>query len=272
MKDFDDIDRPAGIPDDAAKALAALRASPRPRASAEGRARARAAFAAPGVGAAAARARAPRARLAGYALAAVVVLGLVGGWIWGQQPRYRWRITDVVAPAGITAATADLRAGVVLAGGVIRTGPGSEIELQLGEEFRFRLLADSELVLPAPPRRWFADEVTVTVRSGHMYGTTRAALDLPLRVIGREAAALVHGTTFAVLMEPDFTCVCLWEGTVEVMSQVPSAVAPFALPAASKVMVYPDGSVSEFLPLEPPEQMKLEMIQAGGILPGASAP
>lgn len=272
MKDYDDIDRRSEGQDDAAKALAALRASPPPRASAEARARTRAAFVATSARMQPAATQRSRRRYVALAMAAVVVLAVVGGWLWGLQPRYQWRITDVVAPTGIAAGTSDLRAGVVMAGGVISTGPGSEIELQLGEELRFRLLPNSEMTLPEPPSRWFSNEVTITVRAGHLYGTTHSALDLPLRVIGREAEAVVHGTTFAVLMEPTFTCVCLWEGTVQVQSRTSSTIAPFALPAGRKVMVYPDGSISELLPLEPPEQMKLQMMQDAGILPAATAP
>ncbi len=270
MSEREDLNRERPLTADERRALAALRAALPVEASAAARANARAAFLGAGAdGAAPAIADSHHRRdlRVGYALAAVITLALVGGGLWAMQPRYLWHVTDVVAPAGIVTAAGEVRPGAVLQGGTIRTGGESEIELQLGEELRFRLRPDGEVTIPDPPRRWFAREILLTVHRGHIYGTTGGPLDLPLHVVGREAEAEIHGTTFAVLLEPTFTCVCLWEGTVLVTSRGPGATPPVQLPPGHKVMVYPDGSVSALLPLEPPEQMKLQMMKDSGILP-----
>jgi ferric-dicitrate binding protein FerR (iron transport regulator) len=270
MNEREDINRGRALTADEQRALAALRAAPPVTASAAARARARAAFlgagtddAAPAITGSLHR----RGLVVRYAMAAVITLALVGGGLWATQPRYLWHVTDVVAPEGIVTAAGELRPGAALHGGTIRTGGESEIELQLGEEFRFRLRPGGEVTIPDPPRRWFAREILLTVHQGHIFGTTGGPLDLPLRVVGREAEAEIRGTTFAVLLEPTFTCVCLWEGTVVATSRGPGATPPVQLPAGHKVMFYPDGSVSALLPLEAPEQMKLQMMKDGGILP-----
>lgn len=223
-----------------------------------------------------AAAKAPARRVAAawvpLALAAVLVVALFAAWRWAAQPRYQWRVTDVVAPSGILAATGDVQIGGVQRGGPLRTAPGSEIALQLGEEFRFRLLGGSSIELPTAPPRWYSGEILITVLEGEIYGTTGAGtLDLPLRLVARDAEAQVHGTTFAVGQEPEFTRICLWEGTVLANSRVPGSTERLQLPAEHKVRFYPDGSVSENLPLEPAERLKLQMMADGGVPPALPA-
>lgn len=262
MTEHDDIDRDPQRTAAEQRALAALRVLAPAQPSAAARARARAAFVS----------GPPARRVAStwvpLALAAVLVVALFAAWRWAAQPRYQWRVTDVVAPAGILAASGDVQVGGVQRGGPLRTAPDSEIELQLGEEFRFRLLGGSSIELPAAPPRWYSGEILITVLEGEIYGTTGAGtLDLPLRVVARDAEAEIRGTTFAVFQEPEFTCVCLWEGTVLAGSRVAGSTARVQLPDQHKVMFYPDGSVSENLPLEPAERMKLQMMADGGVPP-----
>ncbi len=202
------------------------------------------------------------------ALAAVFVVAVFGAWRWAAQPRYEWRVTDVVAPTGILAATGDVRVGAVQRGGLLQTGEGSEIALQLGEEFGFRLLGGGAIDLPPPPPRWYSGEILVVVREGEIYGTTgTGAIDLPLRVIARDAEAEIRGTTFAVFQEPEFTCVCLWQGSVRVTSRVEGSTQHRQLTAESKVLFYPDGTASEILPLEQMERMTLQMMADSGVPP-----
>lgn len=132
------------------------------------------------------------------ALAAVFVVAVVAAWPGAAQSRCDWRITDVVAPAGIVAATDDVQVGAAQRGGLLRIGSGSEIELQLGRELRFLLLGNGSIDLP-PPLRWFSGEVLITVHEGEIYGTTGSgSLDLPLRVVSRDAEAEIRGTKFAI--------------------------------------------------------------------------
>ena len=206
------------------------------------------------------------------ALAAVLAVAVFGAWRWATQPRYEWRVTDVVAPAGILAATGDVQLGAAQRGGLLQTGEGSEIELQLGGELRFRMLGGGVIDLPPPPPRWYSGEILITVHDGEIYGTTRSgALDLPLRVVARNAEAEIRGTTFAVFQETAFTCICLWQGSVRATSRVEGSTQGLQLPAESKVFFYADGTVSESLPLEPMERMKLQMMADGGVPPPLAA-
>ncbi len=203
-----------------------------------------------------------------FALAVMIVVAVLAAWRWAAQPRYEWRLVDVVAPAGILAATGDLQVGAVQRGGFLRTGEQSEIELQLGEQLRLRLLGGSAIELPPPPPRWYSGEILLTVREGEVYGTTGAsALDLPLRVVTSDAEVEILGTTFAVLQATSFTTICLWQGSVRAASRVEGSTHSVPLAAESKILFYPDGTVSESLPLESAERSRLRMMADAGVPP-----
>jgi ferric-dicitrate binding protein FerR (iron transport regulator) len=221
----------------------------------------------------AAPARRGRAPWVALAAATVFVTALFAIWQWAAHSRYEWRITDVVAPAGVLAASGEVRVGSTLRGGPLRTAGGSEVGLQLGGALRLRLLGDSAVELPLPPARWYSGEILVTLRAGEVYGTTGSGqLDLPLRVVARDAEAEIQGTTFAILQTPDFTAVCLWRGSLQAASRGTGAKRRLALPAESKVLFYPDGTVSDVLPLDPLERLTLQMMADDGVLSVPAVP
>ncbi|MEZ4386371.1 MAG: FecR family protein [Candidatus Krumholzibacteriia bacterium] len=255
---------------DEQRALDALRGLGTPRPSNAARARARAAFlAAPGVEtpAPAPVGQAPAARprranwLVPVAAAAVLAMAVFGIVEYANGPRATWRVTDVVEPGGLIGAPTE---GFVTEYGRITTGPETELELQLGGQFRLRLRPGTEMELPAPPRRWQPREMVLTLLGGEVYGIAKD-LDAPLRVVARNSETLVRGTTFAVFQTPEASCTCLWEGSVEITGRTSGEV--FTLDAGKRYLVYNDGTASGPQPLDAGEVMKLQMLHDAGLLP-----
>ena len=257
------------------RALDALRGLPRPAPSDEARQRTLAVFlsgAAPGADAGADRPVAPSGRLPirsverwrQWALAATIVLVTLAGFWYGGQPRYDWVVTDVIAPEGVAAADPTAK-GLSITSGRITTGPDSELELQLGDQLRFRMLPGSSIDLPSAPRRWLPRAQVIAVQSGEIYGTTGGqVLAVPLRIAAAEAEARLMGTTFAVFQNELGTCICLWQGCITVF---PRAGGPSVrMEDESKFYVYPNGSNSGMVPLDDMERMKLSMMAEGGII------
>ena len=255
---------------DEQQALAALRGMQSPRASADARARARQAFLdaaasettgsepPPDAGAVARRRSGLWVVLPAAAMLAVAVFGI---WQFASGPRALWRVTDVVLPAGIDGAPTE---GFVLEPGRIATGPESELELQLGDQLRLRLLPGTVIELPEPPTRWGSGDMVLTLASGEVYGIGED-LDAPLRVIARHSETLVHGTTFAVFQTPDASRTCLWAGAVTITNR--SDGSTHTLEPGQRFYVYADGSVSGPQPLDAMETMKLQMLHDRGLLP-----
>jgi ferric-dicitrate binding protein FerR (iron transport regulator) len=262
------------------RALGALLDLPRPEPSAEARRRARTVFlrgeapdavadvvadadAGP-TGPPASAAEGPSHRWLGWALAATVVLAALAGFWYGGQPQYEWIVTDVVAPEGIGADGAVAK-GHVFTAGRVTTGPESEIELQLGDQLRFRMMPGSSLDLPRPPRRWLPGAQVIAVQTGEIYGTTGGRpLAAPFHIAALQAEARLTGTTFAVFQDERGTCVCLWDGAIVVVPF--NAETPVSMETESKYYVYPDGTNSGMIPLDDMERMKLSMMAEGGIL------
>jgi len=244
---------------DEQRALGALRGLDRPRASAEARERARAAFMA--VPAEAAPRRSAAVWWVPLTAAAMIALAAFGIWQVGRGPTALWRVTDVVVAEGVRGAPGE---GFVMTAGTITTGPESELELQLGDQFRFRMLPGTTIELPPAPRRWRPGELRIAVTSGEIYGTT-GELDVPLRVRAAYSEARITGTTFAVFQTDTSSCTCLWEGSLTV-TNLHDGVS-VALTPQHRFYVYDDGTVSGAQPLDGMEIMKLQMMKDGGILP-----
>lgn len=252
-------------------ALQALRELPRPVASPVARSRARLALV---TGSEAKSPRdvrevEPRRRFFWMRFAAPVAVAaaavLVALIVHGTRPAHQWFITDVKEPAGITADAETLEAGARIAAGTVTTAEGSELEIQLGDQLRFRMLPGASITLPEPPGRWFGKERTIRLADGEIYGTTGSEpLAFDLSVETEEATARIFGTTFAVLRLDVGTCVCLWLGGVEV---TPATGGPVTrLREEMKFYVYNDGRPSEMVPIDDMERMKLSMTHDAGLV------
>lgn len=238
-------------------ALQALRQQTVPPASEALRARAREAFVQGTLRAAGAPRRnvVPLPRLA-LAAAAVLLLAL---FLYGSRPEAVWELARVHDPDGVLSGVV-AREGTVLPPGVVTTPDNGEFDLALGDGFLLRMTPGTSLVLPAPPRRWFAAGMEIQVQRGEVFGTTRGR-KLPASLVLRTPQANVQltGTTFAVLLTDEGTCVCLLEGRVEV--QAHDAATPTVVPEGFRCVVYADGRPQEILPIAEMERGKLQMLR-----------
>lgn len=211
----------------------------------------------------------PRRRWAGLLMAAALgVLAIV--WI-GFTPDQEWVVLDTVNPDGISAPTAATAVGSPLAAGLVTTGPESELEVQLGDQLRFRMVPGTALDLPRPPGRWFGRSRRLTMTAGEIYGTSGGQrLAFGMIFATEELQATLTGTTFAVFRTDTTSCVCLWTGGITVTPLVGPTEA-INLQPEQRVWVYKDGRAPELLPLSDREVMKLQMIHDAGLAPSGDS-
>jgi ferric-dicitrate binding protein FerR (iron transport regulator) len=268
------------------EALQALALMPRPRSTDQARQKAKAAFLSgePGSGdgprsavvdlpdrdeAAGGRPPALDRRRSGFwsvlPLAAALAIAVLATW-FGMQPVDSWFITDVVKPVGVGLQAEAVVTGAVVQAGALETAPGSEVELQLGEHLRMRMLPESRAVLPKPPGRWFDRVRVVTLEQGEVYGTTGGEpLGFTLRFDTLELTAELTGTTFAVFRTEEGSCVCLWSGAVQVTRR--DSGQSVTMEPETRYLIYKDGRPSQPEPINDMERMKLQMMHDGGLLP-----
>jgi ferric-dicitrate binding protein FerR (iron transport regulator) len=200
--------------------------------------------------------------------AALGVLAVV--W-FGYQPEQAWTILDVQSPGGIAVqGDRTLAVGDRVISGDLATGPESELEIQLGDKLRFRMLPGTSLNLPKPPGRWFGNNRRLHLDSGEIYGTSGGnKLGFDLVFSTDELEARLTGTTFAVFRTDITSCVCLWDGGIAVTPLV-GGHGVISLEELSRVWIYKDGRAPEIAPLDAMETMKLQMTHDGGLadLPG----
>jgi ferric-dicitrate binding protein FerR (iron transport regulator) len=246
--------------------MATLRRLPPATASAEARHRALEAFMAGAIqdGGIPKITEKPRSRSRWAAMLMAAALGVMAVILYGWQPESTWVVLDTVEAGGITVDGRPVALGESIGSGAIVVAPGSELELQLGQSLRVRLLAGTQLDLPAGPGRWFNRDRNLKLDSGEIYGTTGGQeLGFPLAFLTDELMARMTGTTFAVFRTPEASCVCLWEGGIDVSSLESGEVV--TLDPRSRVWIYRDGRAPEILPLSDMETMKLQMTNDAGL-------
>jgi ferric-dicitrate binding protein FerR (iron transport regulator) len=254
--------------EDGALALKALVRLPGAKAPEAARAQARAAFlwggdSAPAEVRTIEPRRSSRRRWLGLMMAAV--LGVLAVVWFGSLPTEEWVVLDVVKPDGVVVSQGALDVGTRLSGGRVATGPESELEVQLGDQVRFRMTPGTELQLPRPPGRWFSRGRRLDLNAGEIYGTSGGhKLDFELVFATGELEAQLTGTTFAVFRTDEASCVCLWEGGISVMPLVGDET-PITLAEKQRVWIFKDGRAPEILPLSDMETMKLQMIHDAGL-------
>lgn len=136
---------------------------------------------------------------------------------------------------------------------------GSEMEIATAGGLVVQVTAGTEFTLPAVPGRWFGRQVTGAVRHGEIRVTTGPAFrGARLRVDTPEATVQVTGTTLAVICEPAGTCVCVYDGAVQVGAR--GAVAE-TVPSGRRRFVFNDGRAPEMADIRPMEIQKLGMFR-----------
>jgi FecR-like protein len=137
---------------------------------------------------------------------------------------------------------------------------GCEMEIASAGSIVFQLTAGTELTLPGGPGRWFGRRVAGAVRHGEIRVTTGPAFHgARLRLETPEATVEVTGTTLAVICEPAGTCVCVYDGMVEVGARGGTTER---VPGGRRRFVYNDGRPPELAGIRPPEVQKLGDLRA----------
>ncbi len=248
------------------RALKALRRLPSAEPGAEARAQARAAFLAGAKPSAADIQKPKQSRRIFMTSALGLMAAAIAAILIGRVPTEEWVVLDVLEPGGVTAPSGQvLSAGDRLVEGTLITAPGSEVELQLGERLRFRLQPGTQIELPKAPGRWLNRSRVLLLSSGEIYGTTGGQkLGFPMEFKTDELTAILTGTTFAVFRTDEASCVCLWEGGINVIPAAENRDT-ISLTEGRRVWVYRDNRAPEVLPLDAMEIMKLQMTDDQGI-------
>jgi ferric-dicitrate binding protein FerR (iron transport regulator) len=197
-----------------------------------------------------------RRHLIAACAAAAACLALVLG-----DGRSGWR-----APGPLTAThlridgAAPTAAQVWREGALIETAPDEPVDLEIPGLARVQLAGGSAFRLPAAPSHWLAPVMVGALEYGEVRVTTGAGFHgtrLTIRAYGVDA--IVTGTTLAVLASPDSTCVCVYEGAVEVRASVGR---PDTVRAGTRRTEFHDGRAPVIEPIRAMETMKLQMLRA----------
>jgi hypothetical protein len=121
------------------------------------------------------------------------------------------------------------------------------------------LTPGTEVTMPAPPPRWFArstsgrvERGTIRVMTGPRFRGASLTFDTP------QAQVEVTGTALAVICEPAVTCVCVFEGTVEVRGPAEQSAM---VPAGQRRTLFADGRPTEQADMRPSERMALDRMR-----------
>jgi ferric-dicitrate binding protein FerR (iron transport regulator) len=196
------------------------------------RARARAAFLSPPA-ARPARRRFPLWGGIGIAAAAALALFLLA------TAAPSWRVAGVQGSGTVTVdgeafPAASLAGRKLPRGASVDVGPGVELTVA-ADALSFVVGEGSRLTLETrgiPGRRSLA----AVLDHGNTWGTTGPGF-AGLAVLTPEAQVQVTGTTFAVMASPDTTCVCVLEGTVEVVARSAPG-EPVAVPGGDRCFLF----------------------------------
>jgi ferric-dicitrate binding protein FerR (iron transport regulator) len=200
----------------------------------------------------------------GAAVAAAILVALLTG-VLNRGPE--WTIVAVhgdcdIRLDGVPLALADASTvGRRIEPGIqIEVPPDAEVHLRAGGVIAMQLTGGTELTVPPTPPRWFGRRAELYARAGEIRVTTgRAFRGARLDVFTPDAAVEVTGTTFAVILEPTGTCVCVLDGTVHVGHK--GKVAMTAVPSGRRRYVFRDGREAHEDSMRDMERAKLAMFR-----------
>ena len=166
----------------------------------------------------------PRSRarvwIAASVAAAAALTIVIGTLNQGQK----WMVTGVrgdgiVLVDGESAPASDRTAlnRLIVPGAEVKLPDGVEIDLVSNGAMALQLSRRTNLTIPPPPTRWINRHTEIHVRYGDIRMTTGPRFHgTRLNVVTPEAAVEVVGTTLAVIVQTNGTCVCVLEGTAQV--------------------------------------------------------
>jgi ferric-dicitrate binding protein FerR (iron transport regulator) len=153
------------------------------------------------------------------------------------------------------------------AGARVRVPEGGALELMSRGNLGLHLEPGADVTIPAVPGRWFARAVEGQIRSGVMRITSLDRFHgARLMIVSPEAQVQVMGTTLSVIREPQGTCVCVLEGTVQVG---PRGGAMVSVPGGERRFIFNDGRAPESAEMRPTEVSPLgEFHEKCAAMPG----
>jgi ferric-dicitrate binding protein FerR (iron transport regulator) len=139
----------------------------------------------------------------------------------------------------------------VHAGARVRVPEDGSLELMSRGNLGLHLEPGADVTIPAVPGRWFARAVEGQIRSGVMRITSLDHFHgARLTILSPEARVQVTGTTLSVIREPQGTCICVLEGTVQVG---PRDGAMVSVPHGERRFIFNDGRAPESAEMRPTE-------------------
>lgn len=202
--------------------------------------------------------------LLGAFAAAAAALVLLAGWA-NQGPR--WSVRRIMGSGTVTVDDHNFPAGkageiaaALRPGAVVHLSEGLTLDLNAGSTILLEMAPGSNVRLPGSPGRWWSRQVVAQVMSGNLRISTGGAFHgASLMVKGRDAEAMVSGTTLTVICDEEGTCVCVREGMVEVRR--PNS--PLVAVAEGQLMFTPrDGAPSVCHGMRPDERVALDGLLA----------
>jgi len=165
------------------------------------------------------RSRAPVWVAASVAMAAALTI-VIGTLNQGQK----WLVTGVrgegiVAVDGEQVSLSDRTTlnRLLVPGAEVKIPDGVEIDLVSDGVMALQLTRRTDMTIPPPPSRWINRHTDMYVRYGDIRVTTGPKFPgTHLEVVTPDAAVDVTGTTLAVIVQTNGTCVCVLEGTAQV--------------------------------------------------------
>lgn len=179
----------------------------------------------------------PRSRAPVWIAASVAAAAALTIVIGTLNQGTKWLVTGVrgegtVAVDGEQVSLSDRTAlnQLLIPGAEVKIPDGVEIDLLSDGAMALQLTRRTDLTLPPPPARWINRHTEVHVRYGDIRLTTGPKFHgTHLEVFTPDAAVNVTGTTLAVIVQTNGTCVCVLEGTAKVgrmVAGLPTDVQP----------------------------------------------
>jgi hypothetical protein len=145
------------------------------------------------------------------------------------------------------------------AGAAIRMPAGGEVILVSERTLALQLLPGAELTLGSlPPPRWMNRPGRIEARAGEIRVTTGPRFAGTLRIETPNAVIEVNGTTLAVILSSEGTCVSVLEGTVRMG---PRGGTPVPVDAGLRGVLFDHGRPPRTEPLADMERTKLTVFR-----------
>jgi ferric-dicitrate binding protein FerR (iron transport regulator) len=195
---------------------------------------------------------------AAAAAALAVVLTLNQGPQW-ELPAVSGAGQVRIDGASVTIVERSQLARRIRAGAHISLPDSAQMDIALPGVVTIQITGGSDAVVPGRFGRWFARSSEGWLESGELrFSTGPRFRGARLRIRTPETTTEAAGTTFAVIRNPEATCVCVLEGAIAMTG--PNA-PPDSVRAGFRRSVYRDGRAPKVEPILPMEVMKLTMLR-----------